>query len=598
MLPFVASGKAETGKWHIAGMASDEGRSLLLKLKRCGKTIFQMKKTEVVPLIVFSALFALSVVLSNHIVVGESYYALSAENYISPYGAADAIHFACLFVVIFLVAAFLYALWSKGKRRAESLDIQGLRIRPLALTAVVVAVLHLPYLLAYYPGFIFIDSQNTIAQALGMIGYSNHHPVVYTLFVKLFIGLAHALGCSTTAGCALYSLVQTVVMGFSYATIIQWVMQRLSLGWVWRLFLVALFGVVPYIATYSIAMWKDPLFSAALAVVSVLVADFILTNGKIARTSKLWLPLFAACCLAVALLRSNGFLVDALLCVALVVYVFAKSQVSRRLSVIVCLIPASAIVFNLLLVGPVYNALGVTPNEKVEGLSIPLAQMSRVVAYNGNMSQSDQDYMNELLPLEEYAQTYTPTLIDTVKWSPQFNSALLEDNFFGHWASMMVKNPGLYFEAWEMQTFGFWAVNHPAVIFHTENISAGVPGTVSDPHGANSYGIYFNNYLGQDAQSLLPYENLTIPISWITWVLLFLCLIFLLSGNARWLVPLLPSVALVVSLLVASPIWYWERYAAAIQFLLPFYVALLLVVRKAHSAEDLSRSSSGSKASL
>ena len=45
---------------------------------------------------------------------------------------------------------------------------------------------------------------------------------------------------------------------------------------------------------------------------------------------------------------------------------------------------------------------------------------------------------------------------------------------------MLVKNPLVYFEAWEMQTFGYWTVNHPSVVFHQGNINGGVPRTAEE----------------------------------------------------------------------------------------------------------------------
>lgn len=37
-------------------------------------------------------------------------------------------------------------------------------------------------------------------------------------------------------------------------------------------------------------MWKDPLFSAAILVITVLLFDLIATKGTIAATSKAWIP--------------------------------------------------------------------------------------------------------------------------------------------------------------------------------------------------------------------------------------------------------------------------------------------------------------------
>lgn len=244
-------------------------------------------------------------------------------------------------------------------------------------------------------------------------------------------------------------------------------------------------------------------------------------------------------------------------------------------------IPAIAITASLLITGPIYNALGISPNEKVEGLGVPLNQMARVVAYDGDMTESDKEYMSSLLPLKQYEEVYAPTCTDPLKWNAQFNPKPLTDGFWPHWLSMLVKNPLVYFEAWQMQTFGYWTVNHPSVVFHQGNINGGVPRTAEDPREAPSLGIQPENLFGNDlVYSILPYDNYSIPIGWLTWLLLFVSMVLALAKKAKWILPLIPSLALILSLLIASPIWYWERYAAALQFLLPFYIAMLFVIPK------------------
>ena len=41
---------------------------------------------------------------------------------------------------------------------------------------------------------------------------------------------------------------------------------------------------------------------------------------------------------------------------------------------------------------------------------------------------------------------------------------------------------------------------------------------------------------------------------------------------------LAPSLGVALTLVVASPIWYWPRYGAVEQFLIPFYVAVLVLL--------------------
>ena len=240
-----------------------------------------------------SVLFSISVVLSNHIcITGGTYAGTIKENYIAPYSVADFGTFAVLVVVSFIIAMLAYGLCRHQLSRPakEQASIHPLMTKPILLYTGCIALLHIPYLLAYWPGFIFGDSISSINQALGNTGYSNHHPVAYTLLIQGCISLAHSLGLSTTSGCALYSLFQTVIMALSYSILIQWIVQRLGARKVWAVALIALFGITPYIATYSIAMWKDPLFSAAIVVITVLLFDLVATKGPLPPQARRGFP--------------------------------------------------------------------------------------------------------------------------------------------------------------------------------------------------------------------------------------------------------------------------------------------------------------------
>lgn len=95
------------------------------------------------------------------------------------------------------------------------------------------------------------------------------------------------------------------------------------------------------------------------------------------------------------------------------------------------------------------------------------------------------------------------------------------------------------------------------------------------------YQINAENKLGHDSlHDVFPQDSRSIPISVIFWSVAFLSICLCLSGRARWVIALVPSLALLGTLVVASPIWYWPRYGAAVQFLIPFYVALVVMGRQ------------------
>lgn len=296
------------------------------------------------------------------------------------------------------------------------------------------------------------------------------------------------------------------------------------------------------------------------------------------------MPCFLILLLIVAFSRNNGIYIIACTEIILLVYwLVTRSKPERSFTHIGKLagLIACVVVLCLVVTGPIYRALGVAPSPKVESVGILLNQMARVAALDGDMSESDKEYLNSIVPLDEYKTLYSPTCTDSLKWSASFNNAALENDFFEHWLSLLVQNPRAYFEAWELQTFGFWAVNQPTAYTHG-NIGSGVPRNTVEAYATDLdvYQINAENKLGHDSlRDVFSQNNQSIPVSIIFWSVAFLSICLCLSGRGRWVIALVSSLALLGTLIVASPIWYWPHYGAAVQFLIPFYVALVVMRR-------------------
>lgn len=205
----------------------------------------------------------------------------------------------------------------------------------------------------------------------------------------------------------------------------------------------------------------------------------------------------------------------------------------------------------------------------------------------GGMSESDGAYLNEIIPIDEYRQLYTPCCVDTLKWAKDFNNEPLGEGMWSHWLSMLMKNPNVYFQAWELQTFGFWTVNTEEQASNGKwsgwswNIVGGVPRNVSPDYVDQlaNFNIDSNPAaLSESVVSALPYNAWSIPIGWILWFCLYLPICLCAIGYARWSIVLIPSLVLAGTLVVASPIWYWPRYGAALQFLVPVYLLLIVLL--------------------
>lgn len=556
-----------------------------------------LRKREIVGMAIFSALFDLSLVLGYHLIISDNTYSGTiADNYISPYSAADIAAFVFMLPLITVISLALYALLS-GKLKYDRSDsaavkdqkagYAGIKPRVVVVFAVVLFVSWLPYLIVHYPGFVFGDTGNSLNQIFGNSPLRNHHPVMYTLFIGACLDIAHAFGLGNAAGCALYCVIQMSVMAavFSYLTF--WIVSRGRVSGKARYVVVALmfvyFGISPYIATYSIALWKDPLFSVALVMVTLLLADVVVLGGcgERGRFGSRQLIPFIAFALLLVFFRNNGVYVLVATAVCLAVWLLlqkgdswsaARRQAKRYLA---ASLAVAALFF--LVTGPVFKAFGVMRASNVETVGIPINQMARVAAAGGQMSDSDREFLDSILPIEQYPEKYRPCCVDMLKWDAEFDSSALGNDPVGHYLSLLTKNPVTFFEAWELQTFGFWTVNVPNV-YEFDNIGGGVP--KNDSQAIEAFGISSSAGIqNETVREFFPKEESSVTIGQIFWLLLYLGTCVVLGGETRWLVVLIPSLGLLGTLLIASPIWYWPRYAAAVQFLLPFYLFMMYHLR-------------------
>lgn len=551
--------------------------------------------------LVISLVFSFVLVLGAHIRVTEPVIAGGIyENYIEPYSALDVVAFWVMSALVFWVLSVLVQLSCRCRCCAFCEDSlrrndgdSSIRLLSVALRALVIFLLYLPFFLRYCPGLFFGDTFSSLAQIMGWNPLSNHHPVAFTLMMGVCIKVAGLFGLGPSAGVALLTVLQMACVASTFGYLSIWVTSRLGVSSRWSWLPVAFFGLSRYCALYSVALWKDPLFSCCLVLMVTMLADAVM--GKDSWSSALRLLVFGALSLGVMLLRNNGLYICAALFVVLaIIAVLGRlGRISPMGSGSRLAIPLGiAIAACLAITGPVYSAMGVVPSEDVESAGIPLAQMARVVALDGDMSESDRSYMNELLPLDRYKEVYHPSFIDPLKWNDDFNSDHLKDGFWAHWVSMFLRNPSMYFEAWELQTFGFWAPNVKGADGLPENFLMGAPyNLVAD--GEASAGVGFRNLLaplGDGVDKVIGLNAWSISGAVVFWLFVFSAVLLVSRGRPRFALPLLPFLLLYGTLFIASPIWYWPRYIVAAQFGLP--VVLVVVARgllpnERHSESDV-----------
>lgn len=590
-----------------------------------------LRRREWLMLMLLSSALSVVIILGGHVSLTSGYSGTIDQNTILPYGKRDIVSFFLQLPALLAVCTGAYCVivhphtHALRQRTATTSTLKKklnagmfLSAQPISRMLVIVSsalmlLCWLPYLLAYWPGYIFGDSLGQIGQALGQVPLSNHHPIAHTLLIRFCLDIGNFLFASNTVGCAIYSLLQMCIMALclSYASI--WTTVRLRIPKAVGTVLIAVFALTPYIANYSIALWKDPLFSCALLILALCLGNFLIgleTSFRLIHP-KPWS--IAACALATILLRNNGLYVCIAVLIALLAVIVhvrrnARTITTRRngskqenssrhspfykrtrcnssvnsLTRQMLVLFTAALVLGYTITGPVYTSIGANSDAKVESEGIMLNQMARVVALDGDMSASDKSYMAELLPIDEYRNVYAPCLIDNLKWNPQFNAQALDSRIYSHYVSMGLRNPIVYFQAWELETAGFWTLSMRSDDFYMGNIGSGVPRNLNTQYGVpEEFNISTKSKLPENIQSFLPSDEWSIPAGWVLWLMVFTCICLIGGKKARWILLIIPGAAILATLAVASPIVYWARYALTVQLTLPVYIGLLWRLRQA-----------------
>lgn len=421
-------------------------------------------------------------------------------------------------------------------------DADYCRNKSLGKCFIVFVIIYLFYLLVYAPGIVAGDSLSSVRQIEeGFL--ENHHPVFYTCIIGFFLKIGNCFGNNNT-GILLYCIFQIIVTALTYSYFINWIRTK-NISRICRIFIFLYFVISPVFAIYSITLWKDPIFSCVLLLMIISLFNFCNEEDL----SKKKLLHFSILGILMSLLRNNGIYIFML--TFLFMLIFKRKNIKN---IVISIFPAIVVVY--IITGPFYVNVLHANTRFVERVGIPLQQMGRVVVENGNMNKADQNFMYSLLPEEKWDTYYDPFIVDSVKWSKEFNTEYLnthKEQFFTTWISMMKKNLKIYIQQYLMGTTGFWRIGEER---GNEFVKLDIL--------KNDYQISSNSLLGNKISGLIKgklqdkYSH--IPMGIFIWIIIldvFLCLIY---KKIEYILPLIPVVGNWGTLMIATPTAFGLRY--------------------------------------
>lgn len=431
--------------------------------------------------------------------------------------------------------------------------------------AVVFAVYFVQFLINF-PGCCSPDSDTLIRMLDGSSSLSSWSPVLHSAFVAPFVWFGRFVG-DMTWGVALHSLVQMFLFSLVLAYAVSWLARR-GAPCLLVLFAIVFFVLDPVMARYSITMWRDVPFSLCVLLYVLCLADIVLMKGYINAKIAFKLVFLS---LGVGLFRSNGVYVVFLTLFVLTV-VYRKVSLRRLLPVLIG-VPIAIFV----IAGPVYAAMGASSSPFRESVGIPLQQVGAVVYYDGEMTDSQEEFIQDFMSTEDIKGDYDPTTADGLKYGGHFKDEWMEENkdaFMRTWFDLGVQNPLLYLRAWLASTEGYWNAN-------TSNWVVASSGCLGNPGESVLYEMTGIDGLNRDSQEDFQELRLThfptyalysIAVSF--WLALG-CALFAFRRQRELVIPLVPLLSIWLTMMVAAPTYCEFRYMFALHLAIPFMIALV-----------------------
>lgn len=412
-------------------------------------------------------------------------------------------------------------------------------------------------LLCKYPGFLTMDSVLQVRQALEG-HYTNSHPFYHTMIVKFFVDLGLAVFGNMNAAVAVYMVFQICFMALCFAFAVVTMKEADAPRWA-VIVLFAFFALMPYHMVYSFTLWKDVVFGGVVLLYTVFLYRILKPVGN----NNLNTVGLIVSGLGFCLLRNNG-LVAFVGITILFLMIFRLQQ--KKLAIIM----VAVIVASFVLKHPVLKAFDVAQPDLMESLSIPIQQVALDVIENDDFTEEESNLIRQVADVGRIPETYEWYIADPMKnliRESNNQQAISEhkSDYLGLYLSRAWKHPWTYVRAWIEQTKGYWNSGYPYWIWclYADGEDIGIHSKVNSAKLDN----VFNHSLSYFLKSKLLKP--LVSIGFFVWCIMLCLYVAIIRKDKKLALMAIPSLMIIATLLVATPVFSEFRYAYSVFCTMP-----------------------------
>lgn len=481
------------------------------------------------------------------------------------------------FTVAYIFINFMFKIFeSKIENKKiviKNHEILGNNILSFVICFVIMILAWLPYFLTYYPGILTYDSVHQIYQVQNIEALSDHHPIMHTAFIAIFVKIGIGLFNSINVGVALASIAQMIIMALAFSFVLKY-MAKKNVNIFIRILALIFYAFYPVNGLYSITMWKDVLFGICVPVFVVFCIDLIQKPDEF-LSSKKNVILYILISFFTIVVRHNGFYVFWLS----VPFIFI---VLRKYWKKLIIIFGTVLVLNLLFNIIIFNVLKAKKGDIRESLSIPVQQIARTQLYHGGEFDDETiKQINNFFGTDNIGNLYNPNVSDNVKG--EFNSEYFSENkgdFIKLWLKLLVEYPREYIASFVAGSYGYY---YPEA-FNWVSTRTVDTNTVGIEQNGIIEGKLLRKYDGLIDRRGKPLVSMLFSIGFLFWVLVTLLLYKVYEKKYIYLLIYLPLMILWLTL-IASPVYCEYRYAYPLFTTFPLLAGMNFIDDKNKSKE-------------
>ena len=420
-------------------------------------------------------------------------------------------------------------------------------------------LLHLIHLVfVEFPGNLTEDSFTQFSEMISG-SYSNFNTYWHTILFRTVLSVGYAFFSDVNAAVAAFSVLQLAVLVFAFThslmTMIQYGIPRWAVMLTWLLF-----AVVPYNMAMTITIWKDVLFAGGCL---LMLSSWMRISLRIGVCSAWNDVVFILGSILFFVSRTNGWLIYLISFLAYLIFI------RKNIHLIVVMGVLSALGWFML--NPALSMLGVEGEDLVESLSVPIQQVSRVIADGGELTQEEAELLECVVDLEEVPQLYTNWISDPMKVEVRSKDyAYFQEHFSEYvslWGRLGVRYPWEYVKAWVDQTKGYWNGGYDYAMY-SETITDN-PYGVEKTGGNNVVAALFRLYFGLSRHVIFfePLHSIGLHV----WIFLLCLFRNIRRRKEQWIIAM-PLLLLLVGMWFGTPVYCCFRYVY------PLFVSMPLIV--------------------